>query len=162
MKRLVLPLLAVLALPVAVNANDFGNADFPSDVEVGSPKSYHDAFCRQLNRKCRVRFTGRKMFVEGFKGIERNQLIGYRSKTDIEVFLGTMERYFYVDYMNSKGEKSTALFLFTHTGAAREFGLALARWHAQDPRPQPNYDFPNSQGPQDTHGRDKGLNPFEN
>ena len=36
------------------------------------------------------------------------------------------------------------------------------RWVDQDGRPIPNYKLPNSQGPQDTQGRDKGLNPYEN
>ena len=36
------------------------------------------------------------------------------------------------------------------------------RWVDQDGRPIPNYKLPNSQGPQDTQGRDKGLNPYDN
>ena len=36
------------------------------------------------------------------------------------------------------------------------------RWQKQESRPIPNYRLPNSQGPQDTQGRDGGLNPYEN
>lgn len=128
-------------------ANDFGPADFPGDVEVGMPKSYHDAWCRQLKKECRVQFSGRSMTVEGYRGITREQLLGFRSDAD------GGERYFYVRYLNSQNQETTALFMFVHQGAAAEFGQALARWYEQDPRPYPNYRLPNSQGPQDTQGR---------
>ena len=39
---------------------------------------------------------------------------------------------------------------------------AFVRWKKQESKPIPNFTLPNSQGPQDTHGRDKGLNPYEN
>ena len=156
MKQLILVFAALIGLSIApVFANDFGNADFPGEIEVNAPKSYHDAWCRQLKKNCRVRFNGRSMQVEGFKGIKREQFLGFRTEID------GRERYFYVNYMNSRNKKTTALFLFTHRKAAREFGLALARWYEQDPKPYPNYRYPNSQGPQDSHGRDKGLNPFD-
>lgn len=136
-------------------AQEFGPADFPGDIEDRGPISYHDAWCRQIKKECRVRFNGRSMTVEGYKGITREQLLDFRTDFD------GGESYFYVAYLNSRGQKTTALFLFAHRIAASEFGLALARWYKQDPRPFPNYRYPNSQGPQDTHGRDKGLNPYE-
>ena len=142
-------------------AQDFGPADFPGDIEEGSPRSYHDAYCRQLKRECRVRFNGRKMTVEGFKGIEREQLLGFWTEQEGGAAY-SRTRYFYVKYLNSRGKESTALFIFVKNEASREFGLALARWYEQDPRPFPNYRYPNSQGPQETHGRDKGLNPYDN
>ena len=55
-----------------------------------------------------------------------------------------------------------ALFLFADNTAAQEFGNALSRWYEQDSRPYPNFREPGSQGPQDTQGRDKGLNPYDN
>ena len=36
------------------------------------------------------------------------------------------------------------------------------KWRKQDSLPTPNYRYPGSQGPQDTQGRDKGLNPYDN
>ena len=36
------------------------------------------------------------------------------------------------------------------------------RWVESEETPIPNYKLPNSQGPQDTQGRDKGLNPYDN
>ena len=149
MKRYFLvPLLSVLAsLCLASMANDFGPADFPGNVEIGMPQSFHDAWCRQLNRDCRVRFSGREMTVDGFKGITREQLIGFRSDSDGN------EKYFYVRYTNGEAKETTALFMFVNKGASAEFGKALVRWYEQDPKPYPNYRYPNSQGPQDTQGR---------
>ena len=40
--------------------------------------------------------------------------------------------------------------------------MAFLRWEKGQPQPTPNYRLPNSQGPQDTQGRDKGLNLYEN
>ena len=136
-------------------AQDFGPADFPAEIDAGMPRSYHDAWCRQLKKECRVRFEGRAMTVEGFKGIEREQLLGFKSDQEAR------ERYFYVRYRNSNGNPSTALFLFVHDQAANEFARALSRWYSQDPMPGPNFRYPNSQGPQDTHGRDGGMNPYD-
>ena len=128
-------------------ANDFGPADFPAEVEDGMPLSYHDAWCRQLKKECRVKFAGRSMTVDGFKGIKREQLIDFRFDNDGD------EYYYYVKYLNSKNKKVTALFLFKHWRASNEFSLALTRWQEQDPKPYPNYRYPFSQGPQDTQGR---------
>lgn len=134
--------------------SDLGPADF-GDIEEGGPRSYHDAWCRQLRKECRVTFSGRTMKVDNYKGITREQLQGFRSAED------GGEHYFYVRYLNSKGKMTNALFLFVHGQAASEFGYALSRWYEQDPRPVPNLRFPNSQGPQDTHGRDGGMNPYD-
>ena len=144
------PILAslLLFLPLRLWAQEFGPADFPAD-EVGKsmPETVHDAFCRKLGQECRVRFKGTSMTVDGYRGIERDQFLGFRSSADGE------ERYYYVRYLNSKGQEQEALFLFVNWGAASEFGQALARWYEQDARPRPNFRFPSSQGPQDTQGR---------
>ncbi len=138
----------------SVIAEDLGEADFPADVEDPSPNSYHDAWCRKLKRECRVRFVGNAMRVDGFKGIKRKQLIGFRSDHDGQ------ENYFYVKYLDSSNKPKNALFLFVHHAAAQEFSRALARWYEQDSKPYPNYRYPASQGPQNTYGRDRGLNPY--
>ena len=55
-----------------------------------------------------------------------------------------------------------ALFLFANFKAQSNFTKALLRWIDQKTQPIPNYRLPASQGPQDTQGRDKGLNPYDN
>ncbi len=122
-------------------------ADFPESVGTQMPMKVHDAWCRKLENPCRVKFEGTSMTVEGFEGIDRSQFLGFRSAADGE------ERYFYVSYINNSGLRKTALFLFVNWGAASEFAQSLARWYEQDPSPRPNFRFPASQGPQETHGR---------
>ena len=157
MRALIISFIFITNLiPLDALANNLGPADFPADIEKHGPRSYHDAWCRQLNKKCRVVFSGRDMTVEGFSGISREQLIGFRKQREKK------NRYFYVRYLNRDDVEVTALFLFSNRLASQEFGLALVRWYEQDPRPFKNFIYPNSQGPQETHGRDKGLNPYDN
>lgn len=144
----------------ALAADGFGDADFPESLFQDGAKSYHDAWCRKIKNECRVRFQGPAMWVEGQGGIERSQLLSFRKESD-----GHDEYYYYVDYLNSKGEKRTALFLFANKNAGRAFGRSLIRFKRQESRPIPNYRLPASQGPQDTQGRDKSygipMNPYE-
>ncbi len=128
-------------------SSDFGEADFPGVVEDELLVTYHDAWCRRMGEKCRVKFTGRTMQIDNYRGITREQLRSFRTTADGN------ERYFYVRYLNSKGKATTALFLFANDAAATEFGQALSRWYEQEPRHQPNFRFPNSQGPQEKHSR---------
>ena len=72
---------------------DFGDADFPIGMFEGGPKSYHDSWCRSLKNKCRVRFQGPAMWVEGQGGIQRDQLIGYRYDEDYGGFFGGTSEY---------------------------------------------------------------------
>ena len=152
---LIIIFTALISAFIPVKA-DFGDADFPVDMFNSGPKSYHDAWCRRLKNKCRVRFQGPAMWVEGQGGIYRSQLLGTRYDFDGEEF------YNYVSYLGNDGEKRHALFLFTNTLAQGEFMRAFLRWKEIDGDPIPNYRLPNSQGPQDTQGRDKGLNPYDN
>ena len=140
---------------------DFGDADFPVGMFSDGPKSYHDAWCRKLKNKCRVRFQGPAMWVEGQGGIQINQLIGYRYAEEGGGW-GDPDYYNYVSYTSQNGQRREALFLFKHRNAHRDFIRAFARWKRQESQPIPNYRYPNSQGPQETHGRDKGLNPYDN
>ncbi|KGG24351.1 hypothetical protein EV11_0822 [Prochlorococcus sp. SS52] len=97
------------------------------------------------------------MWVEGQGGIQRSQYLGY--KFDLE----GQEYYNYISYKSNNGkERKEALFLFAHAKAHREFQRAFIRWTQQEASPIPNYRYPNSQGPQDTQGRDEGLNPYDN
>ena len=159
-------LLFTIFFPLSLKA-DFGDADFPIGMFDDGPKSYHDAWCRSIKNKCRVRFQGPAMWVEGQGGIQINQLISYRYDVDPKeagLFTGLSvgEYYNYVSYNSSAGNQREALFIFSNREAQRDFIKAFVRWKKQESKPIPNFTLPNSQGPQDTHGRDKGLNPYQN
>ena len=155
--------LAFLATSYPAKA-DFGDADFPIGLFEQSPKSYHDAWCRFMDNPCRVRFQGNAMWVEGQGGIERSQFTRYRydSEGENSFWTATLEHYNYITYKSKDGTQREALFLFSKDQAQRDFLKAFLRWEKQSPQPIPNYRYPNSQGPQDTQGRDKGLNPYDN
>ena len=157
MKR---PLFASLLVALTFAANplkaEFGDADFPSGMFREGPKSYHDAWCRKIKNECRVRIQGQALWVEGQGGIYRSQFLNYRYDWDGGEF------YNYITYKDKKDNTRTALFLFVNRKAQGEFIRAFIRWKDQEPRPIPNFRLPNSQGPQDTQGRDKGLNPYQN
>ena len=146
---------SLISIPLPVKA-DFGDADFPIGLFENSPKSYHDAWCRFIKNNCRVRFQDKAMWVEGQGGIKRSQFIRYRYDTD------GVEHYNYISYLAKDGTNREALFLFLNRSAQRGFLRAFLRWEKGQPQPTPNYRLPNSQGPQDTQGRDKGLNPYDN
>ena len=163
-------LVGSIALSVfsSVAKADFGDATFPVDAFKDGPKSYHDAFCRDLKNKCRVRFQGPAMWVEGKGGIQSSQYIRYRSRQDagkggfFEIGVLKIDYYNYITYRSKTGEEREALFIFTETQDHSEFLRAFLRWKNQESKPIPNYRLPASQGPQDTQGRDKGLNPYKN
>ena len=98
MKLRQLPLLLLIscfsALPVKA---DFGDADFPVEMFQDGPKSYHDAWCRKLKQKCRVRFQGPAMWVEGQGGIQVNQYRGFRFEQETGSNSG--EFYNYISYI---------------------------------------------------------------
>ena len=71
------------------------------------------------------------MWVDGSSGIDRRQLLGFRSDFDRN------ETYYYIDYQRKDGSKSTALFLFVNRKAAAYFGQSLSRWYDSDARPYP-------------------------
>ncbi|WP_320664636.1 hypothetical protein [Prochlorococcus sp. MIT 1223] len=135
---------------------DFGDADFPVGMFDDGPKSYHDAWCRKIKNKCRIRFQGPSMWVEGQGGIQTSQYVRYRYDKDGE------EYYNYITYKSGDGQEREALFLFTNFYAQRNFTKALHLWRKQNSKPFPNLRLPASQGPQDTQGRDKGNNPYDN
>ncbi len=145
--------------PIPTKA-DLGDADFPIGKFNNAPQSYHDAWCRKLKNECRVRIQGQNLWVEGQGGIKRSQFLNYRYDWDGEEF------YNYITYKDKKGQKRDALFLFVHPRAQAEFIRAFFRWKDQVEEPYPNFRLPASQGPQETHGRDKSnlvpMNPYDN
>ena len=157
MRKVFLLLLLALGSSVFAPAKaDFGDADFPVGIFDDGPKSYHDAWCRKIKNKCRVRFQGPAMWVEGQGGIQNSQFIRYRYDEDGD------EHYNYISYRAKNGREKQALFLCTHFETQRDFVKAFIRWKRQTSLPIPNYRYPGSQGPQDTQGRDKGNNPYDN
>ena len=151
-KLLLLPLLFLAALPARA---EFGDADFPAGTFDDGPKSYHDAWCRKVKNKCRVRFSGPAMSVEGQGGITSDQFITFKADED------GGEDYTDVTYRKKGGTKQQALFLFANYNAHLEFLRALMTWRREKVDIRPNYRLPASQGPQETQGRDKGLSPYE-
>ena len=143
---------------------DFGDADFPIEIFQDGPKSYHDAWCRTKKNKCRVRFQGPAMWVEGQGGIHIEQFITYRHNQDTEgVWGGGNDHYNYISYLSKAGVRREALFLFKNRNAQREFFQAFLKWKRQDSLPIPNFKYPNEQGTEKTTPRkDKGLNPYKN
>ena len=142
---------------------DFGDADFPVGMFKDGPQSYHDGWCRFLKNECRIRFQGRAMWVEGQGGIDVSQYIRYRyDKDGGDGIYVDEDHYNYISYRANNGEEREALFLFAHQFAQRDFMRAFMRWKKQESLPKPNYRYPGSQGPQDTQGRDKDLNPYDN
>tara|TARA_E500000331_G_C17118612_1_gene652825 strand:- start:129 stop:719 length:591 start_codon:yes stop_codon:yes gene_type:complete len=160
LNTLLITALITLCSPVKA---DFGDADFPVGMFQDGPKSYHDAWCRKLKQECRVRFQGPAMWVEGQGGIDVSQYIRYRYKKEGGDGLYVDEdHYNYISYRAKNGQEREALFLFAHQFAQRDFMRAFMKWKKQEPLPRPNYRLPASQGPQETHGRDKGNNPYDN
>ena len=145
---------SAFAIPTSALA-DFGDADFPSGAFSEGPKSYHDAWCRRIKNDCRVRFAGPAMSVEGQGGITSDQFIMFKTDED------GGEYYTYVTYRRKDGFPQQALFLFSNYDAHVEFLRALMTWRREKVDLRPNYRLPASQGPQETHGRDKGINPYD-
>ena len=116
---------------------DFGDADFPIGYFDQGPQSYHDAWCRRIKQKCRVRFQGPAMWVEGQGGIQRDQFIEYRSDEDGKGW--NTEYYNYITYRSKNGQLREALFLFANYKAHVDFIRAFSRWKKQVAKPIPNY-----------------------
>ena len=160
-------LLSIAALTTVISSAkaDFGEADFPIEMFGNSPKSYHDVWCRKIKNKCRVRFQGSAMWVEGEGGIQSSQFIRYRYDSDQYYgFLleGITDHYNYVTYKSQNGNEKEALFLLRNSKAQAEFTRAFLRWKEQKSVPIPNYRSPASQGPQDSPAKENGLNPYKN
>ena len=90
MKRLLLPLLAALALPNAVNAGDLGGADYKGEHISGNIerlKVFEGATCqRRKVGQCDVKFQDGKLIVDDSRGITPDQVISF-SNSEIELFI---------------------------------------------------------------------------
>ena len=89
MKRLLLPLLAALALPTAVNSGDLGIADFDPDAIINLNKRnvikyqktaesnefiYNCGAPITHQKKCLIEFKNGLLIVDGSRGIKPSQL----------------------------------------------------------------------------------------
>ena len=109
----------LLALPVKA---DFGDSDFSFKQLQSGPQSYHDAWCGRIKNKCRIRFQGMGMWVEGQGGIQLHQFNSFRLRDDS----------IYVRYVSDKGDSKESLFIFANFNAQMEFVTALNRWRKQN------------------------------
>ena len=113
--RQIAPIFLLIALSGGSALADFGDADFPSGTFNDGPKSYHDAWCRVIKNKCRVRFQKDALWVEGQGGIYRDQFIRFNFDQE------GGEYYNYITYKDKKGRIRTALFLFANQKAYGNF-----------------------------------------
>ena len=117
MKRLLLPLLAALALPTAVISGDLGPADFdPERLGRGKTEKYlqlaksdiHPFNCGSRlteMQPCLVEFKNGRLMVDGSKGIKPSQI--KHLQNDSKRVVGF---YIYIIYENDKGDLVDAGF----------------------------------------------------
>jgi len=132
MKRLLLPLLAALALPNAVLAGDLGIADFENSVLRGK---HYDEFSEQTDfdyecggavaavKKCTVRFTQGKLIVDDSVGILPSQIIHFDTSG-----WGNGGMYLFINYLDKDGNINSAGFQNTDYKKAFTFKKAFIKW----------------------------------
>ena len=64
MKKFIVTAFMLFVFQPQLVKAEFGDADFPIGLFEDGPKSYHDAWCRQIKNECRVRFQGKAMWVK--------------------------------------------------------------------------------------------------
>ena len=134
---------------------DFGDDTFKIDRYSNSPQTYHDGWCRFINSKCRIRFQGYKMWVEGQGGIYVSQFVNYRYETDKgaghNIVVGNRGDYYnYITYKTKKSRLKEALFTFKYFKDQKAFSKAFIRWAEQDQSPTIDVDIPFKQAPLNT------------
>ena len=106
MKRILLPLLAALALPTAVNA-DLGEAE----IIVPKVRTY-DVWCEKKYNKCKVTFDDEKMRVNNNQGITSDQIISMKgTPSSASMFFTYTYR---IRYAKSDGTIKEANFLIAN------------------------------------------------
>ena len=130
MKRLLIPLLAALALPTF--AGDLGQADlFLEEVEEGYVFDKKIMFCGGMlsdtQKRCKIKFADGKMIVDDSRGITPDQIINiyWQELRSPQGGLGTLMSHFKVgiNYVSSDGKTTVASVTFTnkYREAARFF-----------------------------------------
>ena len=116
MKRFLLPLLAVLALPMAAFGG-LGDADSPS-------KREFDAWCGKKKNDCKVVFTDQKLTVNGNEGISRSQVVDFTYEVDY-LSWSIYNHYYYTVSYKEGGVVKSGKFIFADADASQEFKRTL-------------------------------------
>ena len=116
MKRLLLPLLAALALPTAVNAG-LGDAE-------GLSQKEFDAWCGQAGNNCKVVFSDNRLTVNGIDGIQRDQLIEFSYDSTYNQWDYSTKHFFTLSYKED-GVIKSGTFIFGHGKTSKAFKRAL-------------------------------------
>ena len=154
MKRLLLPLLAALALPTAVNTGDLGNADFNYEnipkkfkTEKYEKLSKQDSFdwhcgirmvAREgVNRRrrvpCKIEFRDGKLIVDGSLGITPEQIIHWYSG----VFIESQKPHQHIVedllifYRDSDGIMKPAIFAASGSRESFSFYMRFLNWMSE-------------------------------
>ena len=109
MKRLLLPLLAALALPTAVNTGDLGIADIENSnfskkfsYELLENKNSFDWECGSLwvyeIKECTIKFSEGKLMVNDLFGIFPSQVI------NVDTSCGNTHATIFINYLDSEGK----------------------------------------------------------
>ena len=138
MKRLLLPLLAVLALPTAVNA-DLGGADITGQDGSTTTGRVYDAWCGIDFKDCKVSFKNDLLSVNKSSGITRNQLVNVtmarvcRQKSlggfgPPSCFKSQYNKEYSITYKNSENKERTASISFRHEPTYKSFNRDFQIW----------------------------------
>ena len=141
MRKLLIPLLAALALPTAVMA-DLGGADLPNAGSFSTSNKVYDAWCGEFpitikppkGVDCKVQFKEGRLIVDNGKGVTTDQIsdvkLEYRCKSN--VFLTSCksrrDKRYRFNYIDSKGTNKTALITFRHHDTDQLFRTDLEVW----------------------------------
>ena len=132
MKRLLLPLLAALALPTSVNAGDLGSADLVNSVFRGK---HYDEYPEQTDfdyrcggsiavvKKCVVRFVQGRLIVDDSVGIFPSQIIHFDTSEG-----GNAGMYLFINYLDKDGNINSAGFYSKDYKKSFTFKKAFINW----------------------------------
>ena len=120
MNRLLIPLLATLALPNAVNA-DLGKAE----IKLLKERTY-DVWCEKKYNKCKVTFDDEKMKVNNSKGISSDQIISMAGTPSSASMFFTYT--YKITYKKKDGSNAEAKFLIANAKTLRLFKEELRKF----------------------------------
>ena len=133
MKRLLLPLLAALALPTAGNA-DLGEADTIPKVKE-SKETKFDAWCVKKYNECSINLENGRLIVNEGTGVSYEQIIEwskyniYRRKIGLINFIGPHHLYTYrFKYKDNDGNLRKAEIVFQNSKYSDKFYEKLKEW----------------------------------
>ena len=150
MKRLLLPLLAALALPTAVNA-DLGGADLQNSQSGALSGNTYEAWCGVIPKKqkvkdrkdCLVKFKDNRLIVDDGKGILKDQLLSIKLNVicDVNFWWNTCaapqelgDKRYTINYQSSKGKESKGIITLRDFETDMEFRDDLQIWMGEELR----------------------------